>query len=108
MEETTNESLPELIKQRESIDAQIKQLIEKKADQFSVYMHVDDVYEDLNDRFNGVSDERFDKMVAAAKDALYEIECVFKYNTDTKTYVLQRIESCDKKIFVNSDLIDIT
>lgn len=109
MEETTNYRIQQLREEQFKIESEIKTLLEKQTDRFSIYMHHgDDVCEQLRDTFPNISDEKLDAMVDVANQALYEIECVFQYNPETKKYYLSTIESRDKTILVNSNLIDIT
>lgn len=109
MDATKNKDIQDLMAQKASIEAQIKTLLEKQTDRFSIYMHHnDDVHEQLRDAYPNISDEKLDEMVDAANEALYGIECVFEYSPETKKYYLSTIESRDEITLVNSNLIDIT
>lgn len=103
----TNDRIQKLREEQLKIETEIKTLLKTKLDSFSVYVHAEGVYEALSDEFPNISDELINQMSDTAKSYLYELECVFTRNQNGE-YFLEKINTSNDIVFVNSNLIDIT
>jgi len=102
----TNDRINELRKQQCEIETEIKSLLKKNLDSFSVYLHAEGVHESLSDEFRNISDDVIATMSDTAKSYLYEIECVFKCNELSGKHFLEKIITSNGLVFVNSDNIE--